>query len=586
MKRKLVIKIFILLSILLIIPLIAIFNFSSGNASQYPNIPRLMIPNFSETEHTVGSSGTKDFPSQSFNNSRIFWFVQITDTHLGNSQLLDPPSTWGWSYLFFEGFFQELKYITPEFIVNTGDLVDGLSLIPFYQDIRQWEMYNTILKNWGMNTSYYYDLVGNHDAYGDPQLFYYRTYSMQGKAHNETQFAWNVTKDYGNYTFFALNSADPGYIWPGGTFGELDDSELNWFEQKLNNTKNSNLTFIFSHHPFYEISLNELRKQRFMNLINEYNVTAHIFGHKHDNEHYTYNDTVYLCTSSLGTSTPPQYRIVAVDNDGVSTTLKTLSDWPVVLITSPLNEQLTTRTFDLNQTIIPVRALIFNNSKLNSVSFQLYNTTLEDIFPNFFMSWESNWYPMYQKSSIRKVWNGTLNTTGISDGFYYLRVSVNGKIKAVIRIYIGDNVKPRIVNGPIPHITKIKNSLPWKIDLSNYEYDKHDNSSQLTWSVSGVSYPCFFYINPETDDLFIIPIEDATGLSILTLTLRNSKGETVSQTLLILITDAYSSDDIYLGLWSATIAIISVTILTIYFRLKLLSKNKNLKILKKMKKTL
>ncbi|MHA1298965.1 MAG: metallophosphoesterase family protein [Candidatus Helarchaeota archaeon] len=584
MRQKTAIKISLLLILLIIIPFLSIFNFSSIKGPPVANIPKLVSPSFSNSDQEVGSCGAGNFPEQTDNNSHIFWFVQISDTHLGNSQLLDPPSTWGWSYIFFESFFNELEYITPEFVVNTGDLVDGMPLIPFYQDIRQWELYESIVDKWGMNASYYYDLIGNHDVYGDTIFHYYKTYSVQGKAHGNTQFTWNVTKNYGNYTFIALNSADEGYIWPGSTFGDLNDTELNWFEQQLIQNQGSNLTFVFSHHPYNEISLDRGRKQKFTNLINNYNVTAHIYGHKHSNEHSTHNDTLYLCTASLGTSIPPSYRIVVIDNDGVSTATKRLGDWPLVIISSPLNEKITTRTYDLNQSTVPVRAVIFNNTNFNKVEFQIYNTSYEDLFPNFFINWESSWYQMSQSSPIENVWNGTLNRTNISDGFYYLRVSVDSKVKATIRIYLGNNNKPRIINGPIQHETKLKNSLPWKIDLSNYEYDRYDNSSQLTWTVSGFPYPCVWYINTESDDLFIIPIEGATGLSVLKLTLINSRGESVSQTILILIIDAVSEDEIFLGLWLATVVIISVTIITIYFRLKWLIKNKRQKIIEKEKK--
>ena len=61
-----------------------------------------------------------------------------------------------------------------------------------------------------MNASYYYDLIGNHDIYGDPTFHFYKTYSIQGRAHGKTQFAWNLSYDYGNYSFIALNSGDEG----------------------------------------------------------------------------------------------------------------------------------------------------------------------------------------------------------------------------------------------------------------------------------------------------------------------------------------------------------------------------------------
>lgn len=586
MKHKIALKIALILIILLITPLISLFESPSNNISSFSNISPLFLPQISQSQPTIESSGMDKFLKPSDNNSRIFWFIQITDTHLGNAPLTDPPETWDWSYLFFEGFFGEIKYINPKFIVNTGDLVDGYPLIPFYQDPIQWVTYRSILDKWGMNQSYYYDLAGNHDGYGDPSLSFYKTYSIQGSAHGDAQFTWNVSFDYGNYSFIALNSVEQGYIWPGGSFGDLSQSKLDWFEQELNQSQDSNLTFVFSHHPFYDIGNNHATDGKtFNDLITQYNVAAHIYGHKHRVEQYTYNDTLYLCTGALSSFPLPSYRIIALDNDGISTSLKNLGIWPAVVITSPINEKLTSRTFDLNQSTIPIRALIFNNSEINSVEFQIYNTTLEEQLPNFFINWGSEWYSMYQNSSIRNVWNGTLNTTTISDGYYYIRVQVDNQIKDTIRVYIGTNNKPKIVNGPIPNAIQIKNSIPWMIDLTQYEYDKYDNDTQLTWSVSGLQYPCLTIINKETNNLLIIPIKDATGLSILTLTLSNSRGESQSQTIFILIIDAVTTGDIYLGLWLSTIIILTVSIIAIYFRLKWLAKIKKEKILENEKKS-
>ncbi len=393
MKRRKALEILLLLAILSILPTVSLIKLNITDYGLNSNISKLIASQFFMPTQSLVSNSSKDYPHQSDDNSRIFWFIQVTDTHLGNSLLNYPPDTWGWSYVFFEDFFTELPFINPDFIVHTGDMVDGLQLIPFYQEPQEWIIYKQLVDDWGMNASIYYDIIGNHDAYGDPSSYYYKTYSVQGRAKGQTSYTWNVTKDYGNYSFIALDSVDHGYYWPAGTMGGLDSARLDWLEQTLNQTKNSNLTFVFTHHPFYEISTVKENKERFMALINEYNVGAHIFGHTHENEQYTYNDTLFLCTSALGVTFPPQYRIIAVDNDGISTALKTLGIWPVVVITSPLDESLTSRTFDLNQMTFPVRALVFNNTDINSVSFQIYNTTLEDFFPNFFVDWASEWNP-------------------------------------------------------------------------------------------------------------------------------------------------------------------------------------------------
>ncbi len=156
-----------------------------------------------------------------------------------------------------------------------------------------------------------------------------------------------------------------------------------------------------------------------------------------------------------------------------------------------------------------------------------------------------------------------------------MRVAVDGIIGHTIKVYIGENDKPKIINRPIPDQIILENSVPLKISLSGYEYDRYDDGSKLTWSVTGIPYPCLAYINVASDELIIIPIEGEAGACFLTLTLRNSQGKTESESILVIVIGAPSSDEIYLGLWLATIAIINATIIAIYVRLKWLIKIKN-----------
>jgi hypothetical protein len=112
------------------------------------------------------------------NNSDIFWFLHITDTQA----LYRDPARIAW----FQEFLNNTqRVINPKFIVNTGDLTGedyGGFFTPFPgPDLSEWQVYDQVLNETGMNASFYYDLNGNHDNYQDINYQYYLNYSMQHK---------------------------------------------------------------------------------------------------------------------------------------------------------------------------------------------------------------------------------------------------------------------------------------------------------------------------------------------------------------------------------------------------------------------
>ena len=185
----------------------------------------------------------------SSDNNKIFWFIHITDIHIGASGTQDSDNL-AW-------IVNTAKpIIDPEFIVATGDLTDSTDggLFPDGPYIEEWNQYNAILTAANINDSFYYDIPGNHDAYNDGNFNFYINNSIQGKATGQAQASWTREFSFGKYHFIGANTAGndgrefcifcPYY----GDYAGLDSSELTFIETKLQEHADAELTLVFGHH--------------------------------------------------------------------------------------------------------------------------------------------------------------------------------------------------------------------------------------------------------------------------------------------------------------------------------------------------
>jgi Icc-related predicted phosphoesterase len=501
------------------------------------------------------------------NTHNIFWFIQITDIHIGSFRLMaDTKQN-------FRDFFNNMKFVLnvnndSNFIVSTGDLTNAQIPLPYRQDIHEWEEYNNTVYNAGLaNTSYYYDIVGNHDGYNDSLSFhYYLTYSIQKKL----QYSWYRAFPFGNYTFIALNSVqDTGSSFPDGTLGSLNRMELDWFEQQLIDAqKAAKLTFVFAHHPEDEVGYNTTTSGKtLLDLLEEYNVSAYIYGHGHETHERNQGGTLFIESDSLGMPlTAPGYRIFAVDNDGISTIYHPLNKWPAVLITCPIDRKLTMQAPDIpnNSKSVPVRALVFDENPLSSVQFKLDNGILN---------------PMAIIPDNAHLWNASFDASGLSAGEHTLTVqasSSSGIATDSIVFRVGSPDTPEIVNGPLPSFYRVKNCAPWTLNLSMYTWDRIDESFQLNWSVSGVDSSLYsMMFDPLHASVTFTPVKDAFGSDSMTFTLNNSRGKVTSQTICITLVNRLNPrvSQLYLGI--IVIASVIGVVLLNYFMEKRIPQSQN-----------
>ena len=490
----------------------------------------------------------------------IFWFVQITDIHIGAYLLMaDNKQN-------FRDFCANVRYVLhidndSNFIVTTGDLVNAQLPLPVGQDIRQWQNYYKIVSEEGLlNTSYYYDIVGNHDGYGNSMTFsYFLNWSVQ----KQLQYSWYRTFPFGNYTFIALNTVQhTGAAFPDGTSGSLNRTELDWFEQQLITAEQtSNLTFVFGHHPENDVGTTTTTSGlTFLQLLEKYNTSAYIYGHGHEIHERNQGGTLFIESDSLGQPlTMPGYRIFAVDNDGISTIFQHLNTWPAVLITSPIDRGLTMQAPDIlnNSQMVPIRALVFDENTISAVQFKL-----DDGIFN----------PMSINPNNPNLWNASFDASSLADGEHTITVqasSSSGIASDSISVRVGSPDTPEIVNGPLPNFYRTKDSASWILNLSMYEWDRTDNGSQLNWSVSGDvnSSLCSIYFDPLRHYALFAPIKGAVGSNTITFTLKNSRDKITSQTILITLVNRLDPGEfqLYLGIIVVT-SVLGVIILDYFLR--------------------
>lgn len=379
----------------------------------------------------VSATGLGAEPYYHHSARRLFWFMVISDTHVGAADAQDTN--------FLVWATREARnVVNPQFIVNSGDLTDSTNggIIPNgpYED--EWADYRHILDVSGMYSGFYYDIPGNHDAYNDENFVYYKAYSIQGRANNATQHAWTRNFNFGSYLFLGVctagNDGDSFSIWPWDNFGDhagLDAGELAFIEESLIAHPDAELALIFGHHPFEADSSDWTQTALtyglgpLLDLIESYGVSLYGYGHTHEyHEDVYFQDLTqgifYINTDSLGKSNANHYTVMAFDGNGLSVTPADKDQWPVVLITAPMDRCLgecpNTFAYEVPRALAnPVRALVFDKSPVSAVQFRIDGS----------QTWQS-----MEPVDGGPVWQGFWNTTASAVGNHTIEVWASGTV--------------------------------------------------------------------------------------------------------------------------------------------------------------
>ena len=254
----------------------------------------------------------------------------------------DTQSTWGRAdrEIWFERFFNEtFRTIDAKFVINTGDLVDsdyhGFLQKHTGQRAFEWQNYSLLLDRAGMNQTNYYDVAGNHDCYDDPGFTWYLDYSVQQKLYYDFTVNLDTGDGLQKYHFIGLHvPEDNGIKYPFALFGYLNETELDWYESVLEKNQDAAVTVAFGHMPAYEVSQGG---SRFFQLNKKYGVDLYLTGHGHDNTYQMVDNVMPSYETGKLTDDGNFYRIVAIENNIISTSVQVKDEWPVGVITSPVD---------------------------------------------------------------------------------------------------------------------------------------------------------------------------------------------------------------------------------------------------------
>lgn len=309
----------------------------------------------------VADASDPSLAAYSSDTDRLFWFIHITDTHIGWPVTSVPHL----ELVAGEGY----KTITPSFILITGDIVDAGFMKPY------WDSYKKVLAAAGHTDKTIFDVPGNHDSWLDKGLSNFLKYSIQGKATGARHNSWVFSFPFGDYQIVSLDSSQ----------AKLPGSELTFAETALAAQPGARLSFLAVHHPLSDADPSGALQKSMA----KHKVVSYIYGHEHGqhsgSRSWTKDSALLWISGTLGKPILPsddvEFSIFAVDNDGLSVRAVALKregavgklQWPVVQITAPLDARLGgtnpwAYAVSGKATNNPIRALVFSKDPVTKVT--------------------------------------------------------------------------------------------------------------------------------------------------------------------------------------------------------------------------
>jgi hypothetical protein len=352
--------------------------------------------------------------------NKIFWFIQITDTQFiwANQNNID----------MFSKFLNETnKIIKPLFIIHTGDIVDADN--GRAQNLEEWQNYNKTLSENKINSSFYVDLVGNHDGSEDPHYSYFINYSITGSEYKTTQISFNRSFSFGNYAFIGINTAKDSYdnLFDFAFGGFLNTEELDWYENELESYKDYDNIFVFGHHPplfppYYRIISNlSSTGKTFYDLNKDYHVNYYFCGHIHSN-YIQKNDGLNTIITDNFDDKNGTYRIVVIDDNQLSTSIEFIGKWPQGLIISPPSLNFYDSRFKID--LDKIHVLAWDPKGIVSIEWSIYFESGKQ-----FTSWTS----LQRNHESGLLWEGDFCKDLSYDNNYIVKVKIEGNSGQIIR---------------------------------------------------------------------------------------------------------------------------------------------------------
>jgi Calcineurin-like phosphoesterase/FG-GAP-like repeat len=406
----------------------------------------------------------------SSDNTRVFWFLHVSDLHIGMSGTNDSTRL-QWLVT------TARSVINPQFIVATGDLTDSTNGnflgIPNGPHQEEWDQYKSILAAANAGPDFFYDLPGNHDAYSDQYFAYYLANSVQGQATGKPQVSWTRQFPFGKYHFLGVNTAgNDGAAFsltrPWGDNAGLDAAELAFIDQELQANDGASLTLVFGHHPVTDTGVSDdtwlfYGQQEFIHALDVHSASTYHYGHTHRYSQALFKGNSYTGVmtgdgihydnvASLGKSSGSYYTLVAIDCNGVSSVTPSSNAWPVVLITAPVDRNIggavNPYAYDVsNASANPIRALVFDSGTISQVSYRIDSS--------------ATWSPMTRVAANPALWEAVWDASPLAAGDHTIEVRAIGTTTVSDSITV--NVSAAAIRPPAADFTgDLKSDLLWR----------------------------------------------------------------------------------------------------------------------------
>ncbi|XP_020262846.1 putative metallophosphoesterase At3g03305 [Asparagus officinalis] len=359
----------------------------------------------------------------------VVWAVQLSDLHFS---VFHPERAQDFKRLVGPA----LSMIKPSLVLITGDLADGKSkdLLTMKQEEAEWIEYrNTmeeIIQQSGLDEKIFYDLRGNHDCFGVPEVGgaydFYQKYSLNSRLRRQGDVQ-SITLQNGGWkhVFIGLDSTmEIGLRGPTNLFGHPTDKLLADLDAELSQwdaeaPKSSITKISFGHFPLSFSASSDTGKS-LRDVFLKHSISTYLCGHLHtrfgknlkrfhtlpSGKYYQFNiqqgtaHDIGKQNCSLKAEPAKEFwewemgdwrknramRIVAIDSGHVSfldTDFKFGSRDMIILPTFPLDSRFMQRVSYLRdykcQTMRTssydtIRALIFTTKRVVSVSAKIYDS--------------------------------------------------------------------------------------------------------------------------------------------------------------------------------------------------------------------
>ncbi len=204
-------------------------------------------------------------------------------------------------------------------------------------------------------------IIGDHDVHEKSFANFKEAMS------EETHYAFTV----GNTRFLAMNAFDV----PEPPSFTVSDEQLRWAEVELQEATQGGQTTVLLLHCYpsdLKVGGDEVSR-----LVREYDVRLIDMGHTHYNEIANDGRTLYSATRSTGQieEGPVGYSVTSLDANIVSWRFVELGKLPIAVITSPSDERLLTKSSEIQQEILKVRAKFWGEAQALEATADLSGQT-------------------------------------------------------------------------------------------------------------------------------------------------------------------------------------------------------------------